>query len=67
MSLCLLKLATGVPPFSLDGIWRQGCLLFRWLEFGDKGASCFAGWNWQETVCFLEEGMSITDGAIGFE
>jgi hypothetical protein len=50
------------------------------VEIGNRGASFSSGWNLATRVppvllvgigkklfVFLEEGMSITDGAIGFE
>ncbi len=58
---------------------ERSCFVL-FVEIGNRGASFLAGWNLATRVppvllvgigkklfVFLEEGMSITDGAIGFE
>ncbi len=58
---------------------ERSCFVL-FVEIGNRGASFVAGWNLvtrmpsvllvgigKKLFFFLEEGMSITDGAIGFE
>jgi hypothetical protein len=78
MSVCLLKLARRCKCFASCN-WKRSCFVL-FVEIGNRGASFLAGWNLATRVppvllvgigkklfVFLEEGMSITDGVIGFE